>query len=45
MNKESFITLNIYYNEKVGNILINHYPIIFYWNGEDNIIVRLFRMK
>ena len=38
MNKESFITLNIYYNEKVGNILINHYPIIFYWNGEDDII-------
>ena len=38
MNKESFITLNIYYNRKDRNILINHYPIIFYWNGEDDII-------
>lgn len=38
MNKESFIAINIVIKNNIDNNIINEFPIIFYWDGESEIV-------
>lgn len=45
MDKENFIAINIVIKEKTNSTIINEFPIIFYWNGESEIVHDFYENK